>query len=405
MRYKIKNKLIFFTFMRCIFTTDHLRGHKISYHINKLMKKNISACIDYNNYLQKKNEFKFINCVIIFVRMNILNDIVDNYDTIKLLKKDNILVHDTLDFYCHKNPQWYKNPEEIDQYIGLFDHLIVNSYYMKNFLISRLPEKTSIIVIYHNMDDKIIINKKTKPINEVFYIGNPARFEINDIPIKINMVIRLCDMIHYIIQPFPCIHITFLYTFEQFDKTHHSVYCTANKLSLALATNSIFICNHIPVYKELLGDDYSFYIDNDLSNIDEIISKAKETISDPEKYNKYLSQIKPIKDKLSAHNIAKEYIKYFKSYFYSEDDIDDLPLKKIKVLINSEKDISLIMFDKDINIQESGNYYIYNHNDFSYLDLYLNLPANCMLNNVYYNREIVYKFFKPYILEDLNTDM
>ena len=80
-----------------------------------------------------------------------------------------------------------------------------------------------------------------------------------------------------------------------------------------MVLNCIFICNKVPVYYEILGNDYKFYITDDLSNLNEIIQLAKETINDKLKYNEYLDSVKKYKEILSPENINNEFMKIFNS--------------------------------------------------------------------------------------------
>ena len=63
----------------------------------------------------------------------------------------------------------------------------------------------------------------------------------------------------YLQNGFSCIHICFI-----FDKTNllYDNY-TSTKLATAIITDSIFICNKIPIFVELLGNDYEFYCEDE----------------------------------------------------------------------------------------------------------------------------------------------
>ena len=107
---------------------------------------------------------------------------------------------------------------------------------------------------------------------------------------------------------------------ETFAKTIHIDYClpdhsyynlhTATKLGTALITKSIFISNKIPVYEELLGNKYPFFFQNDLSNLNEIILKAKQTLNDKKSYEKYLKSVEKAKNILdpTSNSIELEFI-------------------------------------------------------------------------------------------------
>ena len=82
-------------------------------------------------------------------------------------------------------------------------------------------------------------------------------------------------------------------------------------MSTCLFFNSIFICNKIPVYYEILGSDYPLYINDDLTNINKVIENAYKILDNKEKYNEYLNNMKKYKIMLSPKNTSNEYKKIF----------------------------------------------------------------------------------------------
>tara|TARA_Y100000589_G_C27096357_1_gene606124 strand:+ start:17 stop:1105 length:1089 start_codon:yes stop_codon:yes gene_type:complete len=113
----------------------------------------------------------------------------------------------------------------------------------------------------------------------------------------------------YINNAFPCIQIDFVSS----DNYHYTTH-TSTKLATALQTNSIFLCNKVPVYVELLGSEYPFYFNNE-SELKSQIIKAKKLINNPKKYQNFLLKYKTIKDQLSISFIARQYAELISSIF------------------------------------------------------------------------------------------
>ena len=85
---------------------------------------------------------------------------------------------------------------------------------------------------------------------------------------------------------------------------------TSTKLATAIATDSIFICNKIPIFVELLGVDYEFYCEDE-NELENVIQKAKNVLSDIETYKQYLEKYNYLKQKLSYQYLLKDYERLF----------------------------------------------------------------------------------------------
>jgi hypothetical protein len=62
---------------------------------------------------------------------------------------------------------------------------------------------------------------------------------------------------------------------------------------------------------ELLGEEYELYLNDDLSNIDEIIKKAKNILTDNKLYDDYIKQYAHVRERLSPINVANNYKNIF----------------------------------------------------------------------------------------------
>ena len=237
------------------------------------------------------------HCVYLFIKH------IDciSIDKLKELKEKNKkLIFEPIDYN-------YQNLNDLYNIIKYFDEIICVSYHFKKIL-SSLNNKLNYSVIYHEYDNKFQFNKRT---DTIYYIGNLKRKcslskqNINDYSIK--YISPKNKNFHN--ECYNGIHINYL-------KKNHYYYnnITSTKLSTALYLNSIFICNRVPIYLEILGDNYEYYLNDDLSNIKELIGKAKDTILDDNKYNNYINKYKIIKESLSPEKINIEYIKILNKY-------------------------------------------------------------------------------------------
>ena len=228
-----------------------------------------------------------------------------NLDIIKLLKKKkNTLIYESLDIFI--------NNDNINSYIKqlfflkFFDILICNNHTIKKILKEFFPH-LNFFVIYHEFDNRFknsnIINKK------IYYLGSLNKFSLSDSINKYSITHIPTGGKHNknLHKSSYCgIHIDFLLKNNFYYNLH-----TSTKLSTCLFFNSIFICNKIPVYYEILGSDYPLYINDDLTNINKVIENAYKILDNKEKYNEYLNNMKKYKIMLSPKNTSNEYKKIF----------------------------------------------------------------------------------------------
>lgn len=263
--------------------------------------------IDYNDNNYKlfenkqfiKKELEFKNNIILF------NKFLPDINTLKILKNNNNkLIHEIIDFFYHKKYNNYK--DYFDEYkidnIFVLDKIVVNSNHMKNNL-NKLCK--NIDVIYHQYDHRIKLSNKK--INNIYYIGLKSKLNLsNEILEELNIkFINTNQIKKYLVNAFSSIHICYIDKDNMLFNTY-----TTTKLATAIYTNSILVCNKIPVFVELLGEDYKFYFknENDLKNI---IEKAKITFNDDIKYNQYLQKYSYLKEKLNYKTILTKYKNIF----------------------------------------------------------------------------------------------
>lgn len=226
----------------------------------------------------------------------------------KLRELNNYLIYEPLDRNSNENNlQTYL--DNIKKNLILFHHIICNNYYITNKYKEICPN-LEYSVIYHEYDMRFKIDKII-PYNKIYYIGNIIKSSLTDeICKEFNIkIINPSDSEKFITNNYTGIHIDYIKN----DTTYYYLH-TSTKLSTAMCFNSIFICNKVPVYLELLGENYDFYINDDLSNLKDIINKAKNIITDNNKYKLYLENVKLIKQKLSYKYVMNDYINVFTRY-------------------------------------------------------------------------------------------
>jgi hypothetical protein len=244
-------------------------------------------------------------------------------DTISLLREgNNKIIYQVLDRNwkndIKKNTHFLK--ELVDR--KLIDHLIFNSNCHMNLYELKIKKS----YIFHEYDNRY---EQTKNIKyDIEYHGHFKKSSFNDeICKKYNIKTSFNDekCTEHTIKTIKdkkvkttkvkgiqlrnsdaCIHIDYLKN----DKPYY-YYHTSTKLSTALLFNCVFICNRIPVYVEILGGDYKYYIEDDLSNLQVIIDKSVNVLKNKTLYDEYINEMKQYKDILSPPNIFKNYIDIF----------------------------------------------------------------------------------------------
>lgn len=268
-----------------------------------ILIENSNKCT--SHYLKKKllNNLSSEKCII-------TNEIIKNKTSIyllikqkyeiphllKLKKNNNYIIFEPLDKeWDHENINIYytKNME----YYSLFNEIICNSKFMMNKF-RELGLKNKLTVNYHEYDEKY---KSTEIIKEeIIYTGIIKKCSFTpDQLIKYGITHQ--ENFNEINKDIT-IHIDYL-----LDSNLYYILHTSTKLSTSLYLNCIFVCNRIPVYVELLGDDYEFYFKDDLSDLTKIINDAKDTLKNKEKYLQYIEKYTHIREKLSPKSILKNY--------------------------------------------------------------------------------------------------
>ena len=267
----------------------------------KLFKNNNN---NFNYYYYHEIPIKK-NAIYIFIK-HFREDIHDKL--ILLKKKNNYLIYEPLDiFWDCRDISEYKL--KIQDNIKYFDCVLCNNNYITKICKTLFPNK-KIIINYHEYDSKYNYNI-LKEQADIYYIGTLNKLSLPKKVInKYKIKIINSNFKENIKNNYVGIHIDFI-----IDKKFYYYLHTSTKLGTCLVNNSIFICNRIPIYLELLGDEYEFYINDDLSNLDIIINKAIYTINTKIKYIKYLEDMKNLKDRLSPENCYNNYITLFNKIY------------------------------------------------------------------------------------------
>lgn len=259
-----------------------------SHYLKKNLLNNLSSekCIVKNEINKNKNS------IYLFIKQK-----YEIPHLMKLKKNNNYLIYEPLDkeWDHHTNIELYykKNIE----YYNLFDEILCNSKFMMNTF-KKIGFNNKLIINYHEYDEKY---KSTEIIKEdIIYTGIITKCSFTKEHFEKYSIIHENDFSK--INKDITIHIDYL-----LDKNLYYILHTSTKLSTSLYLNCIFVCNRIPVYVELLGENYDFYFEDDLSNLEDVINKAKQTLINKEKYLEYIDKYKNIREKLSPVSVLKNY--------------------------------------------------------------------------------------------------
>jgi hypothetical protein len=269
-----------------------------------IMKNNLFKNLD-NIIIFKLGKLKILsNCIYVFIKhlpgFNVLT---------KLKNNNNYLVYEPLDINWSV-PSMYMYLNNIKDRFKYFDYILCNNKSILDIYKKNLSNKTYYLN-YHEYDNfhvKFNYEYDNFKIPKIFYIGALQKSSFKESFIKNKKIIYIKSSNYNDINEinFNGIHIDFLLE----HKIYYSIH-TSTKLATCLKCNSIFICNKIPIYVELLGEEYEYYLDDDLNNFDLIVNKAINTYMDIKQYNNYLYQVKNIKEKLSPEYCLKNYIELF----------------------------------------------------------------------------------------------
>lgn len=229
--------------------------------------------------------------------------------TVKILKsKGNYLIYEPLDLLWNEESKEIFI-EKITKLCNNFSHIIFNNKYYSELILTTEASKS---IIYHEFDNSFL--KNNSEINDgVYFIGTLKKSSLNENLIKkfnVNVIdtIKKESFNNNFKKNIKGIHLNYILKNNPYFKMS-----TATKLSTSLVLDSIFISNKIPVFTEILGEDYEFFFKDDLSDLEDIILKAKNIINDKNLYNMHLYNMKEVKYKLSNINTSYQYHNIFRS--------------------------------------------------------------------------------------------
>ena len=241
------------------------------------------------------NHIKNCNNIYLFIK---------HIDTLKMeylekLKLNNYLIYEPIDLNFNKY-------EYIDEYIKYFHKIIFTNKTIKDIYNLKINNNILFDYNYHEYDNRFKISNKQ---NQIFYLGdlnNKCSLTENIIKKYAINHIKTCKNNELHSLNLTGIHINYLLPSNIYYNR-----ITSTKLATALSTNSIFICNRIPIYEEILGKDYAFFFDDDLDNLQEIINNAINCLNNEHKYYKYIKKYN--KEILSPDKISEKYCEILKS--------------------------------------------------------------------------------------------
>ena len=278
------------------------------YIIIKLKKLSDSSKIKYNT-LKLINNIKIIDVSEIPIDSNSIYLFIKHIDyvskelLIELRTKNNKLIFEPIDYSWNNDN--YLNLFTKFQY---FDYIICVSENMKKQtkdLFKKEVNNINYSVIYHEYDNRLKIDNKVNDI--IYYIGdykNKSSLNEQDLEKYSIKHIKSCKNKELHLNSYTGIHINYL--------TKEHIYynkITSTKLATSMYYNSIFICNRVPIYLEILGENYEYYFEDDLSNLQKIINKAKNTLNNNKEYSDYLIKYSNIKEMFSPEYVKNEYFK------------------------------------------------------------------------------------------------
>ena len=275
------------------------------YIIIKLLKLSDSSKIKYNT-IKQINNIKIVDISKIPIDSNSIYLFIKHIDyvskelLIELRNKNNKLIFEPIDYSWNNND--YLN--SIIPLFEYFDYVICVSENIKKIFQKELSN-INYSVIYHEYDDRLKIDNKVN--NTIYYIGdykNKSSLSEQDLEKYSIKHIKSCKNKELHLSSYTGIHINYL--------TKEHIYynkITSTKLATSMYYNSIFICNRVPIYLEILGENYEYYFEDDLSNIQEIIDKARITLNNNKEYSSYLIKYSNIKEMFSPEYVKNEYFK------------------------------------------------------------------------------------------------
>lgn len=313
--------------------SDKMRGNQIINSLKNYKAEKKYRCDD--TFLNDINKYK--NSIFIWIKS--LQDIEKYCSLTK--KNNNINIYDVVDEYlCNKNVESINNILNKN----VFDCLIVNNKYMKNYILKNTTFKNEIKIIYHHYDpslDKCLTENKS--MLNFGFIGSIASLQHTDNFLHYNKLIQKYKIefldsesglyktkemylgkppikgvkqIDFDLNPltlnFNC-HISIRELNSKISK-----FKTTAKLATAAAFNHNIITTDEECVKDILPSDYPFILRNsDYESIEKMFDLViSDYNGDKKLWNKGLKIMADVKDKLNISSIVKEYERIFDSYSF-----------------------------------------------------------------------------------------
>jgi len=231
----------------------------------------------------------------------------DEQKTIRKLRaRGNIFIYQLFDYNCGMSKK-EKFADNYDNYVNDLinqckhvNYVLFNSYYH-----SKIIPFENKLVMYHEYDNRIKKSDENDRKDSINYFGIKTKCSLSqEIIDKYNINIKIE---RFNLKIHRTIHIDFCLK----DNLYYSMH-TSTKCANAIGADCVFICNRLPIYVELLGENYNLFINDDYSNIETIINTAKNIINNNKQYKKYIKSLKHLKKELSTKNILDQYLELFK---------------------------------------------------------------------------------------------
>ena len=276
--------------------TNILRGKKISECLNNMGVK--CSCV--TSIPKNVN-----NSILIFIG-NFTGRYSISLDGLQKLKSNNNkIILDVVDKLTYLNLYLEKETP----YYYILDGIIFPNKFSENHFMQDLSCKST--TIYHQYDSRLTdfpINKSQDfgvcyvgvVYQDPYFMNPPDWLNITNIEIMPDI-----NNIFKILKEYP-IHFS-----HRSPQIQDYYFKPSTKISIAAATNSVFVTSKDKTVVELLGENYPLYINEDMDKTNKLINHLKLEFVNSN-LDSYIELLKPIKEKLSINSICKEYINFFK---------------------------------------------------------------------------------------------
>jgi hypothetical protein len=211
---------------------------------------------------------------------NFCQAITQDVSVIKRPECNNLVLHDLIDSYCDASTNL------VDNFVfeSQFDAVIVNSKYMRHQMMKLGYRGERIYVIYHAWDPNIIQSELTtlgSATVPLVYRGCKQKCTANLTELEIPLLAWSPQIPREVqfawVEPLSDQDINLLISH------------TSTKLATTVASQSILILNRIPIFVELLGDNYPFFLDS-LDNLDSSVSLAQSILTNLNQYRQFFAK-------------------------------------------------------------------------------------------------------------------